>query len=254
MNQVRAQLIQSLAARGIDISTVPPEQLIALSGEVGVAAFNDVYEKKTQMQARIREAKDKALTQLRELRGKRALNEDEYNRAVTELNVAESTKNRELNTAFNNAFLGLAEKRIGAQDTAQTQALNILNTAGIDPSKLGSLLDVVRGATSASEANRLVYNWLATPEGQTELKKAAELRGANDAAENAIKMQSLALEHAYKNATLENDRIKIGVQLKEAYMAEAKKWEEEGIKDPKNKPYYDEKAKEAFAKASSINI
>lgn len=34
MNQVLGQLIQRLASRGIDVSNVPPEQLIALSGEV----------------------------------------------------------------------------------------------------------------------------------------------------------------------------------------------------------------------------
>ena len=34
MNQVRGQLLQSLAARGIDISKLAPEQLIALSGDV----------------------------------------------------------------------------------------------------------------------------------------------------------------------------------------------------------------------------
>lgn len=144
MNQVRSQIIQSLAARGIDVSTVPPEQLIALSGEVGVSAFNDVYEKKTAMQARIRDAKDKALTQMRELRGKKALNEDEYKKAVTDLNVAESTKRRELDTAFNNAFLGLADSSITRKDTAQTQALNVLNTIGIAPSKLGGLLTKVQ--------------------------------------------------------------------------------------------------------------
>ena len=128
-NQVRSQLIQSLAARGIDVSTVPPEQLIALSGEVGVAAFNDVYEKKTAMQARINEAKEKALTQLRELRAKKALNEDEYNKNVTNLTTAANAKNRELDVAFNNTFLGIAEKKLTQTDVAQATALNVLTQA-----------------------------------------------------------------------------------------------------------------------------
>lgn len=46
LNAVRSQIIQGLAARGIDISKVPPEQLIQLSGDIGAKAFGDIFEKK----------------------------------------------------------------------------------------------------------------------------------------------------------------------------------------------------------------
>ena len=46
LNQVRSQIYQALAARGIDISRIPPEQLIALSGEIGTRAFSNIFQMK----------------------------------------------------------------------------------------------------------------------------------------------------------------------------------------------------------------
>jgi len=216
-NQVRSQLIQSLAARGIDVSTVPPEQLIALSGEVGVAAFNDVYEKKTAMQARINEAKEKALTQLRELRAKKALNEDEYNKNVTNLTTAANAKNRELDVAFNNTFLGIAEKKLTQTDVAQATALNVLTQAGIDPSIMGSVLGKVNGAANANEANKLVYDWLATPEGSKAYKDAVAAKNSAAVAENELKKLEIQANNAYRAGSLTNDTAKMFQQLSNQY-------------------------------------
>lgn len=252
MNQVRSQIIQSLSSRWIDISTIPPEQLIALSWEVGVSAFNDVYEKKINMQSRIREAKNQALAQMRELRAKKALNEDEYKKSIADLEISSQAKIRQLDTAFNNAFLWVAEKRIAWQDIAQTQALNVLNTIGIDTSKLGSLLEKVKWATSASSANKIIYDWLATPEWVNAVREANIARSSQQNIENQLKEASLNAEIAYRNATNDNDRIKTAIALKDSYQALYDKYISQY--NATTDETYKNKAIEALNKASAINI
>jgi hypothetical protein len=217
MNQVRGQLIQSLAARGIDISNVPPEQLIALSGEIGVTAFNDVYEQKVAMQDKINAAKEKALTQLRELRAKDLLNEDTYNRNVTNLTVAANAKNRELDVAFNNTFLGIAEKKLGQTDVAQATALNVLTQAGINPTIMGDILTKVQGAANANEANKIVYDWLSTPAGKKAYQDAVTAKNSAAEAENKFKTLEMEANNKYRAGLLTNDTAKMFQQLSDQY-------------------------------------
>lgn len=49
LNQVRSAILQKLAAKGVNIADIPADQLLALSGEVGVQAFKDVYDKKEEI-------------------------------------------------------------------------------------------------------------------------------------------------------------------------------------------------------------
>ena len=66
VGNIRARLLQ----RGIDISKIPAEQLIALSDEVGVAAFNDIYKNKEDTLNRILAKEEGAMNKLNELREK----------------------------------------------------------------------------------------------------------------------------------------------------------------------------------------
>ena len=182
-----------------------------------MTAFNDVYEQKVAMQDKINTAKEKALTQLRELRAKDLLNEDTYNRNVTNLTVAANAKNRELDVAFNSTFIDLAEKKLGQTDVAQTTALNVLTQAGIDPTIMGDVLAKVQGAANANEANKLVYDWLSTPAGKKAYQDAVAAKNSAAVAENELKKRELEANNKYRDGLLTNDTAKMFQQLSDQY-------------------------------------
>jgi hypothetical protein len=132
LNQVRSQIYQALAARGVDISKMPPEQLIALSGDIGTKAFSNIYQMKENVKNRILEKSREKLNRLNDLKSKKTINENEYNEAVQSVNSAANLQRSDVDKQFAQAILGTAGAKIQLGSNVATENANLALTLGKD--------------------------------------------------------------------------------------------------------------------------
>lgn len=126
LNQVRSGILQRLASKGINIANISPEQLLALSGEVGAVAFKDISEKKMEIVNKISAKEQEKMLSLNDLRSRKVLNEAQYNSAVTTIKATADAQRTQINTTFNtNAYNILFAKTQNDQTTGTTLATNI---------------------------------------------------------------------------------------------------------------------------------
>jgi hypothetical protein len=152
LNQVRGDIMQSLAARGVDISKLAPEQITALSGEQGVKAFNDVYTAKENAKNNIKAARDKSLAEIQRLRNNKNISTTAYNAQVVNINSLTNAKLLEADNTYKNAIVGLIDKKIDTGTAISGAVLNTLNTLGIPLSSQSAFASIIKNAKSVGEA------------------------------------------------------------------------------------------------------
>ena len=104
---------------------------MALSGEQGVKAFNDIYVAKENAKNNIKNARDKSLAEIQRLRSNKTISTNAYNTQVASINELTNTKIRDADEAYKNAVVGLIDKKIDTKNIVVTGVMNALNTLGI---------------------------------------------------------------------------------------------------------------------------
>jgi len=203
LNQVQGDLRRLLLEKWVDVSKITPEQLIALSGQVGVNAFKDISSAKERATTSINTARDNALAKISQLKANNVLNQTQYNTAVADINSKTEAQK-------NNLDLKLAEIKFGIQtnkeattktDTANAVA-NVLATAqtlGVTGTQMGIVKNLIANAKTTPEALTALL---------TELQNQnsplyTTLKSKEDA---AVKQQVFA--NALKEYEAETDRMK----------------------------------------------
>lgn len=206
LNNVRSQIYQSLAARGIDISKVPPEQLIALSGQVWVEAFNDIYRMKENVKNKILAASRDKVSRLNDLKSKKTINDTEYNKALQTVESNANLKVRELDSKFAENILGVTAKSLDqekADQNANTAALSSIAQAyGLSGEQAGLLAKFNVPGKTAAEITQDFLKAVANP-GSDVAKALAENRVKANASENAklnLEMLKINNEKDYNDA------------------------------------------------------
>lgn len=156
LNQVRGDIMQSLASRWVDISKLAPEQLVALSGEQGVKAFNDIYVAKENAKTNIKNARDKSLAEIQRLRSNKTISTNAYNAQVTSINELTNTKLLEADNAYKNAVVGLIDKKVDTGAIIAKGVLNTLSTLGIPLSAQSAFKNIISNSKSEGEAYRAI--------------------------------------------------------------------------------------------------
>lgn len=127
-SQVVGTIRARLASSGIDLSKMAPEQVIALSDQVGVAAFNDIYQNKQNTLNAITSKQEAATTKLNDLRAKGVVAEQEYNTIKNSIDSTfEKTKN-EINRSYVNDIFGVVETSQAKKEKKSTDAVNTIET------------------------------------------------------------------------------------------------------------------------------
>lgn len=201
LNQVRGDIMQSLAARWVDISKLAPEQLVALSGEQGVKAFNDIYVAKENAKNNIKNARDKSLAEIQRLRSNKNISTTAYNAQVASINELTNTKLRDADNAYKNAVVGLIDKKIDTKTAVSGAVLNTLNTLGIPLTDQSVFDKIIKNSKSVGEAYTAIMT-STDPEVQAAYK-------ANEARIAAAAQQAFELDVAKVNASQgsTNDKI-----------------------------------------------
>ena len=161
LNQVRSQIYQALAARGIDISKLPPEQLIALSGEVGTKAFSNIYQMKEGVKNKILAASRDKVNKLNELRSKKTINENEYNEAVQAVNSQANLQRNQIDSTFAKSILGVQESKLNLtsknQQDNSTAITDLATALKIPPESIGLISKYMDPNKTAAE-NTFCYS------------------------------------------------------------------------------------------------
>lgn len=117
-----------MASAGIDISKIPQEQLIALSDEIGVAAFNDIYTNKKNTIDAINQKQELATSKLNDLRNKGLIAEQEYNTTMNSINAAFNKSKNDVQRAYVNDIFGIGDKYKTAKEAKSGAAVNTIET------------------------------------------------------------------------------------------------------------------------------
>lgn len=156
LNQVQGDLRQVLISRGVDISKVTPEQLIALSGTVGANAFGDISAAKTKATNAIDQARQTALAKISQLKANKVLNDTQYNTAIADINSKTAAQKNNLDLKLAELKFGINTNKAAETKTDQQNAVqNILSTAqaiGVTGSQLGIVQKFIANAKTTPDA------------------------------------------------------------------------------------------------------
>lgn len=211
LNQVQWDLRRVLLERGVDVSKVTPEQLIALSGSVWVNAFNDISSAKEKAKASIETARQNALSKISQLKANNVLNQSQYNTAVADINSKSATANNNLDLKFAELkFWVASNKEAEAKTDTQNAVANILSTAqtlGVTGTQMGLVQQFIANAKTTPEALSRLLAELQNPSSPlyTTLK-------SNEAAAT----KKAQFDAALKQYEAETDRIKANASMTSA--------------------------------------
>lgn len=199
LNQVRGNIMQALAARGVDISKLSPEQIVALSGEQGAKAFMDITDVREKTKSNIKQARDTALARLNDLRQRKAISKSAYERNVANINSqAEAAKlNADKNASAQIFALTQAKTEQGRTDATQraNAVTNIASMLGLSGSQIAPVLNLVNTPGTGPEQLVEVARMIANTE--SPLRKSLD---ANMTAAQQAELQKQLLE-TYKAET-----------------------------------------------------
>lgn len=131
MNNIKAQMFQILAQRNItDVSKVSPEMLLQLSGEVGAAAMNDIYQAKEKTTNDIEARKKEVQMKLDSLRENGLIKNNEFAVASETLRASTEKLKQSINKQFSNDIFGLIDLKNTKNEARSTDVLNTIQKFG----------------------------------------------------------------------------------------------------------------------------
>ena len=219
LNQVQGDLRQVLISRGVDISKVTPEQLIALSGTVGANAFGDISAAKTKATNAIDQARQTALAKISQLKANKVLNDTQYNTAIADINSKTAAQKNNLDLKLAELKFGINTNKAAETKTDQQNAVqNILSTAqaiGVTGSQLGIVQKFIANAKTTPDALNAFLTELQNPNSTL----YTTLKSSEDA---AVKQAQFA--NQLKQYEAETDRIKADASMTSATRPRSSGW------------------------------
>lgn len=219
LNQVQGDLRQVLISRGVDISKVTPEQLIALSGTVGANAFSDISAAKTKATNAIDQARQTALAKVAQLKANKVLSDSQYSTAIADINSKTAAQKNNLDLKLAELKFGINTNKAAETKTDQQNAVqNILSTAqsiGVTGSQLGIVQKFIANAKTTPDALNAFLTELQNPNSTL----YTTLKSSEDA---AVKQAQFAAQ--LKQYEAETDRIKAEAAVTSANRPRSSGW------------------------------
>lgn len=211
LNQVRWQLMSALAARGVDISKLTPEQILQLAGDVGSKAFTDVFQAKEKTKWNIDARRRDANIRIAALRQQKMLTDQQYKEKFAEIDAYANSQKRAVDDSYSKMFYNVMttadQNKKAEQQTALANLLAVAKDAWLSGSALASVAKIANTSNSSPEALRAFYTSLANPSSLISQKIAT---AESDAKKSAIAQAAL------KQYEAETDRLKAEAAMKNA--------------------------------------
>lgn len=131
----------------MNIANIPADQLLALSGEVGVVAFKDVYDRKEEVKQKIATLEKEKMASLNDLRSRKVLNETQYNSAITTIKASADAYRNQIDENFNttayNALFANSQNNISQGSTLASNINALLTQYGVTAEFAGKFSSVL---------------------------------------------------------------------------------------------------------------
>jgi hypothetical protein len=187
LNQVQWQIRSMLASRWIDVSAIPVEQLIALSGQIWANAFTDVYNAKEKTINEIEINKKDAENQINMLREKWVISTNEANANIEMLRAKTTADINAINKQFANDVFGIVEKSKTDKESKMAALINSVTqlwaSLGLTWSALASLTTYINKYWDATSALTAMINDLNNPSSDLRKKVLSSEEAARLSAE-----------------------------------------------------------------------
>lgn len=222
LNNVKAQMFQMLAQRNVtDVNKVSPELLLQLSGEVGAAAMNDIYQAKEKTVNDIEARKKEVQAKLDQLRENGLIKNNEFAVASETLRASTEKLKQSVEKQFSNDVFGLIDLKNTKAEARGTDVLNTIQRfaaqVGITGKGLSALNDYVGRYKNSADALTAMISDLSNP--NSNLYKGidtAEKRAAIQAA--LTQQQKLELAQAQKKGAADGTSMSWGLPAR-TYLA-----------------------------------
>lgn len=205
LNQVRGNIMQVLAARGVDISKLAPEQIVALSGEQGAKAFMDITDIREKTKSNIKQARDNALARLNDLRQRKAISKSAYERNVANINSQAETAqlNADKNASAQIFALTQTKTEQGRTDATQraNAVTNMASMLGLSGSQIAPVLNLINTKGTGPEQLVEIARMIANPESPLRKSLDANMSAAQQAAMQQALLDEYKAETARISAT-----------------------------------------------------
>lgn len=205
LNNVKAQMFQMLAQRNVtDVNKVSPELLLQLSGEVGAAAMNDIYQAKEKTVNDIEARKKEVQAKLDQLRENGLIKNNEFAVASETLRASTEKLKQSVEKQFSNDVFTLIDLK---STKAEARGADVMNTiqrfaaqVGITGKGLSALNDYVGRYKNSSDALTAMITDLSNP--NSNIYKGIETAEKRAAITNALtQQQKLELAQAQKKGS-----------------------------------------------------
>ena len=201
LNHVRGNIMQVLAQRGVDISKLSPEQIVALSGEQGAKAFMDIIDVRERTNGNIKQARDNALARLNDLHQRKAISSSAYERNVANINSqADAAKlNADKNAGSQTFALTQTKTEQGRTDATQrvNAVTNMASMLGLSGTQIGPLLKLIETKWSGTEQVEAIARMMADPNSQISKSLAANMSAAKQDVlfKRQVQLQELTIKN-----------------------------------------------------------
>lgn len=160
LNQVQWDIRRALLARGVDISKIPQEQLIALSGQIWAQAFSDISGAKERATNAIENARQNKIAKVRQLKSNKAITESQYDKQIATINSTANQAKKNLDLKLAETVFWIKQAQETKKETTETWVIQaIANMAGylwLSGTQLKDLYAVAGWAKTVADAvNRI---------------------------------------------------------------------------------------------------
>lgn len=202
LNQVQWDLRRALLSRWVDVSKIPQEQLIALSGQIGAQAFSDISAAKERAVNAIETARQNKLAKVQALKAQKVLSDQQAKSAVADINSKSAALKTDIAMKEANFLFGInewvrVETKADKQKALET-GLQLLQWLGAQNTDFKLLTPYLSGKTPNDVQSAILKD---LNNAESELTKILTSR-----ADDATKAAQFANE--LKKYEAETDRIK----------------------------------------------
>lgn len=167
LRKVQSQMRQLLTSRGIDITKIPPEQLIQLSGEVWNVAFNDIFTAKEKTVTDILQNWAQAEDKVNALRERWVISQNDLRIATETLRSKVLWDINTINRQFANDLFGIRDKKNDDIQSRKSAAINAITKfgeqIGLTGNRLWAITSYMNNFSNPTDALLAMTQDLANP-------------------------------------------------------------------------------------------
>ena len=237
LSQVQWQIRAELIKRGVDVSKIPEEQLLALSSRIGQDAFTDIYTAKETMNNEILANAKDTLAKLNDLREKWLISQSEFLTNAEELRQWYTTAVATINKDFANTVFGIEDAAVITQENDAKDVMNTITSLwtslGLSGTALWVMQWFVNSSTDGLSAYKAIFEALSNPTSELYIAIANAEKAANAQAlfDNQIKQQEANARTSSANSSWTSANDAFSGTVRTALIAEY--WDMKNIEQVK---------------------